>query len=381
MNPRIAILMAADERYVGPLGVTVTSIVENLRPDVALDLWILGWKLRPEIRQHVEAAWGERVRVHWAEPEPRGLAALQSAQEACADPASPASNLRLLMGSCLPETLTRVIYLDADTLVRGDLLALWEQDLEGNIVLAVQDSYIQCLPAYPPFAPDALRTHRPYFNSGVMVVDLAAWRAAHMEQRCLEAFARFPAGTRWMDQQVLNLCLADRWKAASPMWNRQFFLDLFPDWRCSPYAEADFERARHAPAVIHFCSSTKPWAPFCDHRPEDVQAYREVQQRSPLAAFLLDGNGRRSAPLAGGIRGFFAAPHRRIRDELAAAHRARHRKHALKAMLPGIAGRVLLHPWTLLSVPLSVVSARVYLWWNGFKVTAPNNRSLPNKLP
>lgn len=66
---------------------------------------------------------------------------------------------------------------------------------------------------------------------------------------------------------------------------------------------------------------------------------------------------------------------------LAAAFRAQHRKHALKAMLPGIAGRALLHPWTLLSVPLSVVSARVYLWWNGFKVTAPNNRSLPNKLP
>lgn len=50
--------MAVDERYAEPPGVTVASIFENLRPDVALDRWMLGWRLRPEIRQRLEAGVG-----------------------------------------------------------------------------------------------------------------------------------------------------------------------------------------------------------------------------------------------------------------------------------------------------------------------------------
>jgi lipopolysaccharide biosynthesis glycosyltransferase len=365
MKPLISILMAVDERYTGPLSVTVTSIVENLKGGGPLDLWILGWNLGPEIRQRLQHAWGERVQVHWAQAAPCRLAELQRAREGRADPAPPAASLRLLMGSCLPETVSRIIYLDADILVCGDLTGLWQQNLDGNIACAVQDSYIQYLPAERPFPPGVARPDRPYFNSGVMLVDLAAWRTANIEQRCLEAFANFPAGTKWLDQQVLNLCLAGRWKRMSPVWNRQFSLDLFPDWRCSPYSEVEFEHARRAPLVIHFCSYTKPWAPFCDHRPEDVRAYREVQQRSPLAVIPGARTVSQSAPLAVGIQKFFATPHRRVRDELACVYRARYRKHALRAMLPGIAARTLLHPWTLLSVPLSVALERLELWWNG----------------
>ena len=371
MQPRISILMAVDERFTGPLGVTVTSIVENLGAGYALDVWILGLDLGPKIRQQLQHAWGERVQVRWAEAEPGRLAALQRARAGRADPAPLAAILRLLMGSCLPESLTRVLYLDADILVRGDVGPLWAQGLDGHIVGAVQDSYIQCRPDAAPFPAGGDRAERPYFNSGVMLVDLAAWRGAQVEQQCLEALAKFPAGTKWLDQQVLNLCLAGRWKALPPIWNRQFSLDLFPDWRCSPYSAAEFEQARRAPVVLHFCSSTKPWAPWCDHRPEDVRAWQEVQQRSPLAARsggqAVDRGVGQSEPWAAGIRRFFAAPHRRVRDELAAVYRARDRRHALPAMLPRIAGRALLHPWTLLSVPVSPVLERLEVWWNGAK--------------
>ena len=86
-------------------------------------------------------------------------------------PSSPAANFRLVVGSSLPGDVSKVIYLDADLLIQRDIFELWEQDMQDKIVLAVQDSYIQKLPArYVPAR--ARKADQPYFNSGVMVIDL-----------------------------------------------------------------------------------------------------------------------------------------------------------------------------------------------------------------
>jgi lipopolysaccharide biosynthesis glycosyltransferase len=226
--------------------------------------------------------------------------------------------------------------------------------MQGKIVLAVQDSYIQRLPALCLPAQKQAAVQRPYFNSGVMVIDLQAWRAARIEQCCLEAASRLQHRTKWLDQHVLNTCLAGRWGLLPPVWNKQFFLDLFPDWRCSPYEEAEFQEARSQPAIIHFCTKTKPWHAFCDHPREEVLAYRAA-----LRATALGGRLGATPSLLQRIVEFFSAPHRRLLDTIAAAVRARRRKHALRAMLPNMLKLAILHPWTLVTVPLSVVRERV----------------------
>ena len=234
--------------------------------------------------------------------------------------------------------------------------------MQDNIVLAVQDSYIQRLPARCLPAPEQAASERPYFNSGVMVVDLEAWRVSEIEQCCLAAARRLRRRTKWLDQHVLNECLAGRWGLLTPVWNKQFFLDLFPDWRCSPYEEEEFREARSNPAIIHFCSRTKPWHWFCDHRPQDVLAYRAARRRSALGPCL---EARPS--LARRTVEFFAAPHRRVLDATAATLRAKRRKHAVQTMLPDILRLAILHPWTLVTVPLSVVHERAAIWWSGVR--------------
>ena len=189
---------------------------------------------------------------------------------------------------------------------------------------------------------------------GLMVIDLDAWRAAGIEQSCLEAARRLQHRTKWLDQHVLNACLAGRWGALPPVWNKQFSLDLFPDWRCSPYEEREFEEARRRPAIIHFCTHTKPWHAFSDHPRNDVLAYRAALQATAFggAPAARPSLLRRAAQV-------LAAPHRRLLDTTAAAFHAKRRTHALKAMLPSILKLAILHPWTLATVPLAVVRERV----------------------
>ena len=330
--------MAVDEQYATPLLVTVASLLENLRPGVGLDLYVMGSGLGPGTRSRLEGGWDGRVRLHWTPLDNSKLESLQGR----AFPSSPVANFRLLVGSSLPGDVSKVIYLDADLLIQRDIFELWEQDMQGNIVLAVQDSYIQ----------------RPYFNSGVMVIDLDAWRMAEIEQCCLKAAGRLVNRTKWLDQDALNECLAGRWGRLVPVWNKQFSLDVFPDWRCSPYEEKEFLEARSHPAIIHFCSRTKPWHPFCDHSRQDVLAYRAALRRSDLGA------GFEARPsLARRTGEFFAAPHRHLLDGIAAAVRAKRRKHALRMMLPGMLRIAILYPWTLATVPLSVAHERAARWW------------------
>jgi lipopolysaccharide biosynthesis glycosyltransferase len=351
---RISVLMAVDERYAAPFLVTVASLLESLRPGVGLDLYVMGSGLRPGTRSRLEGGWDGRVRLHWAPLDNSKLESLRG----YAYPSSPVANFRLVVGSSLPGDVSKVIYLDADLLIQRDIFELWEQDMQGKIVLAVQDSYIQKLPAR--YVPARAEADQPYFNSGVMVINLEAWRMAEIEQCCLEAARRLAHRTKWLDQHVLNACLAGRWGRLTPVWNKQFFLDVFPDWRCGPYAEKEFLEARSDLAIIHFSSRTKPWHTFCDHPRQDVLAYRAALRRSALGAGL---EARPS--LARRTGEFFAAPHRHLLDGIAAAVRAKRRKHALRMMLPGMLRLAILHPWTLATVPLSVAHERAARWLAG----------------
>jgi lipopolysaccharide biosynthesis glycosyltransferase len=348
---RIALLMAVDEIYVAPLRVTVATLLECLRADVDIDLYLMGRDLTPATRSDLDDAWGARVRVHWLSLDPCKDAILRGFGRASPD----AARLRLLLGSSLPDAVSKVIYLDADLLVRKDLFALWQQPMHGNIVLAVQDSYQQRPPLHCLPVSRRIARELPYFNSGVMLIDVAAWRAAGVERACLEVGARLARASRWIDQDVLNLCLAGRWGALPPVWNKQYSLDLFPDWRCSPYTEREFRDARGDPAIVHFCTRTKPWHAYCDHAPQDVQAFR-------VALRQCCGNVLAETPrLRKRVGEFFGAPHRRLLDVAAAAVHARRRRHAILAMLPEMVRVALLHPWTLVSVPLSVLRERIAL--------------------
>lgn len=344
MQRRIAVLMAIDEAYAGPLCVTVTSLLDRLCPDVGLALYVMASGVGNETRRRIAGAFDARVALEWVSLDAARLRSLHGYGHV----ASPAASFRLLAGSSLPPALAKVIYLDADLLVQDDLAALWERPFAGHVLLAVQDAYVQR--GLDPRMP------APYFNSGLMVIDLAAWRAADVEAACLGAARRLQHTTRWLDQDALNAGVAGRWGALPPRWNKQYWLDVLPDWRCSPYSAEEFEEARCRPAIVHFCSETKPWHPFNDHAPADVAAYRRVLARTPFhdARALRPTRARREFER-------FAAAHRRVRDATAAMVRASDRTRAVRAMLPAIARDAVVHTWTLASVPLGVARDRFVL--------------------
>ena len=87
---------------------------------------------------------------------------------------------RLLIPQILSKEVSRVIYLDGDTLVNLDINSLWTINLEGNSIaatpeiLAAKDAQ-NYLKKHPPVKSGVVDS-QDYFNSGILVIDLSQVR-------------------------------------------------------------------------------------------------------------------------------------------------------------------------------------------------------------
>lgn len=98
---------------------------------------------------------------------------------------------RMLAPHLLPETLGRILYIDPDTLVINPLRPLWETNLQGCLFAAAAHSGKTEL--VNSVNRVRLGTDHDYYNSGVLLIDLAAGREEIDPKRCflmLHAIAR-----------------------------------------------------------------------------------------------------------------------------------------------------------------------------------------------
>ena len=106
---------------------------------------------------------------------------------------------RYLFADMLPREITKIIYLDADIICKGDILPLWQTDLQGRVLGAVRD-----------YGEDrsceriGLKNGR-YFNSGVLLMDLEKWRKQKLTQQLFQ-WLEAVGDTKilWGDQDALN---------------------------------------------------------------------------------------------------------------------------------------------------------------------------------
>lgn len=180
---------------------------------------------------------------------------------------------RLLMDKVLPPDVERAIYLDCDLIVRGSLGSLWKYDLCGRTAGAVLDPI-----PYAHHSLLGLPLAAPYFNSGVMLIDLKRWRDRDIGGRAMKFARSHPQRLQWADQCALNLMLHDDWVPLDMRWNLQtshIGVDRhgFVHFKRLPAA------IRESTKVVHYSGWSKPWRYFDDHPMK--RDYLEYRRRTP----------------------------------------------------------------------------------------------------
>ena len=190
-----------------------------------------------------------------------------------------AAYFRLMAAELLPKWLDRVIYLDSDVLVNDDLGKLWNAPLDDHYCLAVPDiacpfvdarhggcnqrkanPYMAALTPIPNWKALGLNGDSMYFNSGVMVLNLARWREERISRSLLKCLRENPDHVWCWDQYALNVVFSEQWGQLDFRWNQGAHVFEYPDETYSPIDSESFRAMRDEPSIIHFTTEWKTLA-------------------------------------------------------------------------------------------------------------------------
>jgi lipopolysaccharide biosynthesis glycosyltransferase len=264
-KPAVPVVFACDEGYAMPLATVMRSLVESNPAHWPLPVYVLTGEFSEASRQRVQTSLPQdSVQLHWLTVD-----LSKYTHFATLPHISTATYARLLIPDLFPAPITRVLYLDADMLVLDDLARVWEADLGGKPVGAVGDLINDILERGESGWEDVASVAR-YFNAGVLLMDLVAWRVERISERALEYLAAHPK-TRMADQDALNAACDGRWHELPARWN--FASHLSGDIGVLPAAER--------PGIAHFITFRKPW--LAQHRSPNARFYDAFRSRTCYA--------------------------------------------------------------------------------------------------
>ena len=137
----------------------------------------------------------------------------------------------------------KCVYIDSDTILRGDVGELFDIELDDKTVAATIDPKVTVIPEFRQYVDKAVGVpHDEYVNDGVMVMDLKKMRKMKYLSQMIELIQEYDADLVAPDQDYLNVILMGQIKPLPGCWNAE------------PSEEMPVETK-----LVHFNLFNKPW--------------------------------------------------------------------------------------------------------------------------
>lgn len=215
---------------------------------------------------------------------------------------SRAAYYRLAAPGLFPDR-TKVLYLDCDLIIRHDIGELFDLDI-GNAMLGAVRDYTG-IGIYHAGEDDRISYYQElhmdniddYFNSGVLLMNLACLRDKGMAEQLL--YMAEHEEYRFHDQDILNIACLGQVKLLGAAWN--VAVSYAYDWYLPDSLSAELAQGKKDPYIIHFSGhSFKPYVridgpseqyfwPYATKAPEVFRniLLEKVHKAAPDRLFLL----------------------------------------------------------------------------------------------
>lgn len=228
---------ACDDNYAALTAISAASLLNH---NPSSRICVLGYNLAPESLERIRKCVENRGGIFQAFDATERIAKL--VHEGRTAYVSYAVYTRLFISDLLADENGRVLYLDSDTLVADNLAPLFDRSLHGHPLALAPDV------VHPSYKKVIGLTRRDtYYNTGVLLIDLASWRAKKCTERLLGELANPHGPNPLGDQDIIVRTLNREIEPLEPRWNflSQYFLLRKPD----------------NAAIYHFSGQTlgRPW--------------------------------------------------------------------------------------------------------------------------
>jgi len=241
----VPVFFATDDNYAPFLAVALTSLLENASKDYLYKIHVLTTNLNKNyidelskivsqiapdyavinfvsLREEMERSSGFSVRAYY------------SKETYC----------RMFIPRLFPQ-YDKVLYLDCDIVVVGDISELYDIDLGDNLLAAAHEEVIRGNETFCNYVEKTLGVPwEDYFGAGILLINSAQYRKENVEQQFMDLMDRFTFIVA-QDQDYLNVLCKGRTIQLDIGWNRTAF-------KRDDFDDKDLK-------IIHYKINWKPW--------------------------------------------------------------------------------------------------------------------------
>ena len=239
-SERLAIVLIANQAYTEQLTVTMKSIMYYNK---AVDFYVINQGIMPDwfrkVRRVAKILGGAVYSIPF-----------DTEKISCKLGISNHSSLIAYVKYFIADLVDRekVLYIDSDTVINGDLKSIFSINLSGFPVAAVRDI-------------------DGSYNTGVLLIDIAKWRELSISEQCLEICSNKKNEQLELEdfknsQSIFNQLFQDNCLELAKCYNVQVGYDLvafYNHWHEHFNLEYD-------PIVIHYTTNRKPWNSSVSYR-------------------------------------------------------------------------------------------------------------------
>ena len=279
-KPVIPIFYTANDKYAPYLSVSIISLLKNASPDYAYEIFVVYDKmsLKSSTRLKTLKILREKdAKIH-LKPMKEVLDFMTERPNTRLNASMFTLTIyyRIFIAQMFPQ-FDKGIYLDSDTVVTGDISKMYNVKLGKKYLLgAVNDFSIKKNKPFMDYVEKVVGIPRDeYFNSGVLLLNLAEMRKLRFDEHFLYLLVRYDFDTVAPDQDYLNAMCYGRVKLLPSKW------DAMPAKGIPPMKN---------PGIVHYNLYFKPW--HYDGIDYEVNFWRYVAE-SP---FIKDINAIKAKP-------------------------------------------------------------------------------------
>jgi len=244
MNNVVPIFFACDDNFVKFTIVTMKSIMENASKDQNYKFYVLNTNISDKyinLTKQVVAQY-ENFSVEFEDVS----FYLESISDRLPlrDYYSKTTYFRLFIAE-MHEEMKKAIYIDSDTIVKGDIYKLYNHDLGNNIVGACHEQAMIQTDVYGEYVEKNLGLNRyEFFNAGMLVINCDLFREECVLDQFIDLLNIYDCKVT-QDEDYLNIICKDRVFWINDSWNTEVYEEI-------KFSEEEIN-------MIHYIMWAKPW--------------------------------------------------------------------------------------------------------------------------